>query len=216
MYALRTTSCPGCGAGTAISSIAKSSSTGPDCAVCRLRTTARVVETEAMHLLPYCSLTVVNHKILLGPGTLDVQVEVGQPAQHEARDVPEIVARIELERWDPGLQLLERDTGFQPRHRSAQAEVDALAERQVLLEPITIGDELVALGEQVLVAVGRSVDQHQPSTLRHVHAAEHDIFPCDSEDSLRRTRHAQRFLDDPVDQRRVVADPSPHLGVLAQ
>src|ERR1700691_2361930 len=62
--------------------------------------------------------------------------------------------------------LVEGDTPFEPGQRSAEAEVDAVAEGLVTAD-LAVDIETVPLGEVPLVTIGRTVQQHHDAALRH-------------------------------------------------
>ena len=65
---------------------------------------------------------------------------------------------------EPTYQFLERDAGFEPGQRGAEAEMDAVAEGQVSLDG-AIGDEAIRFIEGPVVAIGRPVDEEDDRPL---------------------------------------------------
>ena len=62
--------------------------------------------------------------------------------------------------------LVERDAAFEAGERGAEAEVDAVAEREVLAD-VAMDVEPVAVGEAAVVAVRRADQEHHHAALRH-------------------------------------------------
>ena len=62
--------------------------------------------------------------------------------------------------------LVERDAPFQAGQGGAEAEVDAVAERQVLPD-LAVDVEPVAVGEPAVVAVGRTDQEHHDAAFGH-------------------------------------------------
>src|ERR1035441_6254974 len=62
--------------------------------------------------------------------------------------------------------LVDGHPPFEPRQCGAEAEVDAVAEAEVLCG-ITVDIEAIAVGELSLVAIGRAVEEHHHVPLMH-------------------------------------------------
>src|SRR6187399_1494736 len=90
----------------------------------------------------------------------DVEVEPGQPAQQEAGEVAELVAFGEGEPVEASRQLLEGDLALEPGQCGTEAEVDPLAECEVVTEVLAIGIEAVRLVVQLLVTIRRREHDH--------------------------------------------------------
>src|SRR6202044_2604878 len=98
--------------------------------------------------------------------------------------------------------LVERDPSLQPRQRSAEAEVDAVAEGLVAAD-LAADVEAVPLGKVAFVAVGRAVQQHHDAALGHRLAVELDVSGDVTGLHGRGRLEAQQLLDGVVDERPV-------------
>ena len=63
-------------------------------------------------------------------------------------------------------ELLEHDLGLQPRERGAEAEVDAVAEREVFVGVLAVQVDRVGVVEDGVVAVRRAQQQEQVGVFR--------------------------------------------------
>ena len=73
----------------------------------------------------------------------DAQLQRFEAPQDEARLVAEVLVGVELPVLDPRRQALEADPALQPAEGRPDAEVDALAEGDVVLQVLTAGVEAV-------------------------------------------------------------------------
>ena len=79
------------------------------------------------------------------------------------------VVPVDLPLGEATEHLVERDPALEAGQRRAQAEVDAVPERQVVVD-VALDVEAVGIGEVTLVAVARRGEQHH-------HVARRDLLP---------------------------------------
>ena len=92
-------------------------------------------------------------------------------------------------------QHRQRDAQLETAERRADAEVDALAEREVLADIAALRAVAVRLGEDAVVAVRRSEVRHHPGAPGQRHAAELDLAGGDAEETLGGGLQPEDLLD---------------------
>ena len=133
---------------------------------------------------------------VLGSHGIRTDVEPLQASGEEDGLPPERPAG-EPEPRQPLEQQRERDAELEARERGADAEVDALAERDVPVEALPPRVVARRAREHVLVPVHGAVVDHQPRALREGHAAERDLPRRHAEQALRRRLEPEDLLDGP-------------------
>ena len=142
----------------------------------------------------------------------------GSVSQPRTVEVGESLARVavDLPLGEPLEHLFERDAPFEAGERGAEAEVDAEAEREVLAD-LAVDVEPVAVRVAPVVAVRRADEEQHDAAFGHRLAVELHV-------ARRRTRptcgagrlEAQQLLDRVRDERRILDELAPLVGVLGQ
>src|SRR4029453_8639087 len=109
-----------------------------------------------------------------------------------------------IAREAPG-ELLEGDTGLQPRERRADAVVDSLAESE-LRRDVAADVEAVGIRVLALIAVGGPEQQEDAIPRRDAAAVPLDVAGDGTHGVLRRRRPAQHLLDGAENRARVGQD----------
>src|SRR5829696_3871763 len=125
---------------------------------------------------------------------------------HVRVELESLVGRGESEVGQSLREQLERDTGLQAGERSPKAEVDAVAERYVLVRVLAAYVERVRVLEDALVAVGRGEEEHQPRALGDLDPG--DLHGPGGRAAPRDNRGiaSQGLLDGVLDQGRVLPE----------
>ena len=121
------------------------------------------------------------------------------PSPHSGRGSSSDVVPIDLPSREPLQDFVQSDATFHPRQRSAQTEVNAVAECEVLTD-VAMDVEPIGILVFVAVAVGgpREADHGAPG--RHRVVVQLDVV-CDVPGDVRRRRlEAQEFLDGICDE----------------
>ncbi len=124
-------------------------------------------------------------------------------------------ASIDLPFGEPRERLLERDAPLEARQRGPQAEVDAVAERDVVVDA-AVDVEAIGIGELALVAIGGAGEQQHLRAGGHDLAVQLDVAGRPSALHRRRRLEAQELLDRVRDQPAVGGELLALLGVLGQ
>src|SRR3954462_6136241 len=134
----------------------------------------------SIHLEPYRQLLRAIDKI--GLGHLDLAVEG--------------------DRFQPRQQFLEQDAHLELGQILPEAEMRAIAERDMTVR-LAVAAKLVRLLEHVLVAIAGGVAQHQPVTLCNLAAAELGVSRGRAHKMLDRGHPADCLVDQARDQIRI-------------
>ena len=125
------------------------------------------------------------------------------PSPHSGRGSSSDVVPIDLPLRESLQDFVQGDTTFHPRQRSAQAEVNAVAEREVLTD-IAVDVEPIGILVFVSVAVGGPREADHGAAGRHGPVVQFDVV-CDvAGDVWRRRLKAQKFLDGIGDERAIL------------
>src|SRR5262249_12522294 len=112
---------------------------------------------------------------------------------------------VDLDAREASRELLQRDAALEASERRAQAEVDAVPEREMRLGAAQHVEPL-RVRELALVTVGGAGEEQDARALRHRAAIPRHVAGADASLVLRRRRVPQRFLDGVGDERRVLPD----------